>query len=77
LTGLFEYGRVALKGKPMNILEGITHGDRGESRRIISYIKNGKGTIYHCGATGTYWRTLKAAKELAPHSKQIKQPRYV
>ena len=61
----------------MNTIEGITYGARGEGRKIISYVKNGKGTIYHCGATGTYWRTLKAAKNLGPHSRQIKNPRYV
>ena len=61
----------------MNVFEGITHGDRGEGRKIIRYVKNGKGTIYHCGATNTYWRTLKAAKNLGPHSRYIKQPRYV
>ena len=61
----------------MNTIEGITYGDRGEGRKIISYIKNGKGTIYHCGATNTYWRTLKAAKNLGPHSRYIKNPRYV
>ena len=59
----------------MSVLEGITYGDRGEGRRIISYVKNGKGTIYHCGATNTYWRTLKAAKVLGPKKKQIKNPR--
>ena len=59
----------------MSVLEGITYGDRGEGRRIISYVKNGKGTIYHCGATNTYWRTLKAAKNFGPRSRLIKNPR--
>ena len=59
----------------MSVLEGITYGDRGDSRRIISYIKNGKSTIYHCQTTNTYWRTLKAAKVLGPKKKQIKNPR--
>ena len=59
----------------MSVLEGITYGDRGEGRRIIAYIKNGKGTVYHCQSTNTYWRTLKAAKVLGPKKKQIKNPR--
>ena len=59
----------------MSVLEGITYGDRGDSRRIIAYIKNGKGTVYHCQSTNTYWRTLKAAKVLGPKKKQIKNPR--
>ena len=59
----------------MPVLEGITYGDRGESRRIIAYVKNGKGTVYHCQSTNTYWRTLKAAKVLGPKKKQIKNPR--
>ena len=59
----------------MSVLEGITHGDRGEGRRIINYIKNGKGTVYHCQTTNTYWRTLKSAKALQPATKRIKNPR--
>ena len=59
----------------MSVLEGITYGDRSDSRRIISHIKNGKSTIYHCQSTNTYWRTLKAAKVLGPEKKQIKNPR--
>ena len=59
----------------MPVLEGITYGDRTDRRRIISYVKNGKGTVYHCQTTNTYWRTLKAAKALGPENKQIDNPR--
>jgi len=59
----------------MPVLEGITYGDRTDRRRIISYVKNGKGIVYHCQTTNTYWRTLKAAKALGPEDKQIDNPR--
>ena len=45
--------------------------------RIINYVKNGKSTIYYDQYSKTYWRTLKAAKNLGPSRQQIKKPRHV
>jgi hypothetical protein len=45
--------------------------------RILSKVRNGKGWLWHCQDTDTYWRSLKSCRMLSPTSQRVNNPKHL
>ena len=46
-------------------------------RTPLHKVRNGKSWLWYCPDTETYWRSLKACKNLSPASQRVNNPKFV
>lgn len=76
-NSMSDFGAMSFMCDFFNDLSQPLERDPSGRARILHKVRNGKGWLWHCQDTNTYWRTLKSCRRLSPASQRVNNPKHI